>query len=277
MKLNNNRLSFVVIHRSRSGAFVGSTFVSAAFALVLALFVACGSKKDNQPAKMELPQIVLTDTTSLVQYEAYTLMYNHERLNPQWVAWELTADETEGEVQRNSKFRVDTSLHFLQADNDDYRNSGWDRGHMAPAADMKWSETAMCESFYYVNACPQNHNLNGGVWKSLEEKCRALANTYGKLWITCGPLYYDGKYGSIGPHCVSVPDAFFKVLLIHTCSGYHGIGFIFDNCAGKKPLEYYVWTIDEVEDITGFNFFCSLSPEEEQCAESTVDLNLWLL
>lgn len=252
--------------------------------VVLAMFLAallcgCGNRGIAQTAKLELPEISVSDSTRLVQYSAYTLMYNLNRRNPQWVAWELTADETDGEVSRggngSGKFKVDTSLPFLQADNDDYRNSGWDRGHMAPAGDMKWSENAMLESFYYVNACPQNQNLNRGVWKSLEEKCRALAKVYGKVWIACGPIYYDGKHGSIGQHWVSVPDAFFKVMLVRAGGRYRGIGFICDNEAGRQPLEYYVWTVDEVEEITGLNFFCNLPPEDENAAESSVDLDVW--
>ena len=261
---------------------------AAVLSAVVAVSLSCGSRGAAQTAdvKLELPEVVVTDSTRLVEYEAYTLMYNLKRLNPQWVAWELTGEETKGTVSRNGdssgtgkssayKFKVDTTLPFLQADNDDYRNSGWDRGHMAPAADMKMTPRTMQESFMYVNACPQNHNLNAGVWKSLEERCRSLANVYGKIWIACGPIYNRCEFGTIGPHHVAVPDAFYRVMLIRTGGHYHGIGFICDNKAGKQPLEYYVWTIDEVEEMTGLNFFFALSPEEEAEAESAVDLDLW--
>lgn len=259
----------------------------AAFLCLAVSVSACGSKGAAQTAlKLELPEIVVTDSTRLVEYEAYTLMYNLRRLNPQWVAWELTGEETKGTVSRNGdstgagkkgsyKFKVDTTLPFLQADNNDYKNSGWDRGHMAPAADMKMTPQTMQESFMYVNACPQNHNLNAGVWKSLEEKCRALANVYGKIWIACGPIYNRCEFGTIGPHHVSVPDAFFRVMLIRTGGHYRGIGFICDNKAGRQPLEHYVWTVDEIEEMTGLNFFCALTPEEEIEAESSVELDFW--
>ena len=245
----------------------------AAVVTVLTWFGHCAGA--GIPCKLELPEATLTDSTRLVQYEAFTLMYNLNTLNPQWVAWELEARETEGDVGRCSKFSVDCSLDFIQADNDDYRNSGYDRGHMAPAADMKWSETAMRESFYYTNACPQNHNLNAGVWKSLEEKCRALANVYGRVWIACGPIFDAHSQGYIGQHNVAVPDAFYKVMLVRSGGKYEGIGFICDNKAGKKPLEYYVWTVDEVEEITGLNFFESLDDEDEATAESSVNLDVW--
>ncbi len=255
--------------------FISFLWVHSLAALVAALTLFGQCAGAGIPCKLELPEVTVTDSTRLVQYESFTLMYNLNTLNPQWVAWELEACETEGDVGRRSKFSVDYSLDFLQADNDDYRNSGYDRGHMAPAADMKWSETAMRESFYYTNACPQNHNLNAGVWKSLEEKCRALANVYGRVWIACGPIFNAHSQGYIGPHNVAVPDAFYKVMLVRSGGKYEGIGFICDNKAGKKPLEYYVWTVDEVEEITGLNFFSSLSADDETAAESSVDLDVW--
>ncbi len=227
------------------------------------------------PVKMELPAVEVCDTLRLVQYEAYTLLYNLSHKTPDWVAWELTSEETDGVEERAAKFSVDYSLDFIQGDNNDYRNSGWDRGHMAPAADMKWSETAMKECFYYTNACPQNHNLNNGVWKSLEEMCRSLAKYYGKLWITSGPIYTDYAYGCIGAHRVAVPDAFYKVLLIQWEGDYYGIGFVCENKAGKKKLEKYSTTIDAVEEMTGIDFFCNLTPEQERRAEGEVHLEMW--
>lgn len=244
------------------------------FALVFSSAHSCGAAVETA-GKMELPAIVVNDTLRLVQYEAYTLLYNLSHKTPDWVAWELTADETEGEQPRASKFTVDYSLDFVQADNDDYRNSGWDRGHMAPAADMKWSATAMRECFYYTNACPQNHNLNGGVWKSIEEMCRSLARRYGKVWITAGPIYGEYANGCIGPHRVAVPDAFYKVMLILYEGEYYGIGFICENRAGKKKLQKYAVTIDSVEAVTGLDFFCNLSPEQAAGAEGTLRPELW--
>ncbi len=249
-----------------------------ALALIVLTFStahSCGGRRGVTGVKMELPAVEVGDTLRLVQYEAFTLLYNLSRKTPDWVAWELTAAETEGEQPRASKFTVDYSLDFTQGDNDDYRNSGWDRGHMAPSADMKWSGTAMKECFYYTNACPQNHNLNNGVWKSLEETCRSLAKYYGKVWIATGPIYTDYAYGHIGPHRVAVPDAFYKVLLILHEGEYYGIGFICANKAGKKKLPEYSVTIDSVEAVTGLDFFCNLTPEQAERAEGAVQLEMW--
>lgn len=242
---------------------------------LLATVSSCGNRDTCGAERLEMPEVTVTDSTRLVQYEGFTLLYNLNRLTPQWVAWELEEHETDGTVGRCSGFKVDCSLDFPQADNDDYRNSGWDRGHMAPAGDMKWSATAMRESFYYTNACPQNRNLNGGVWKSLEEKCRSLAQDYGRVWIACGPIYRECAYGCIGPHKVAVPDAFYKVLLVRRCGRYHGIAFICDNRAGRRPLEEYVTTIDEVEAVTGLDFFCGLDAKDEASAESQVEMSIW--
>lgn len=250
---------------------------------ILVVVCGCGNGDSVEKLRMECPSGVVTDSTRLVRYDSYTLMYNLNKLNPQWVAWELTAEETDGDIPRDGnatgaksyRFQVDMNLPFLQADNNDYRNSGYDRGHMAPAADMKWSVQSMNDCFYYVNCCPQNHNLNGGVWKSLEEKCRALAKNYGCVWICCGPIFYGQPKEYIGPHNVAVPDAFFKVMMVYADSAYHGIGFICENRPGKQPLENFVWTIAEVEEITGLNFFNALKSEESLAVKSSVDLGLW--
>ncbi len=250
---------------------------------ILLIVCGCGNGTSVEKLRMECPSAHVTDSTRLVRYDAYTLRYNLNKLNPQWVAWELMAEETDGDISRDGnykggksyRFQVDTNLSFLQADNNDYRNSGYDRGHMAPAADMKWSVQAMNDCFYYVNCCPQNHNLNGGVWKSLEEKCRALAKNYGCVWICCGPIFYEQPKEYIGLHNVAVPDAFFKVMVVYVDYAYHGIGFICENKPGKQPLESFVWTIAEVEEITGLNFFNALKSEESLAVKSSVDLDLW--
>lgn len=210
-----------------------------------------------------------------IKYTGFTISYNSLAKTPNWVAWELTAKETEGDEPRASHFYADPDLAFAQADNDDYRNSGWDKGHMAPAGDMKWDPKAMRESFYLTNICPQNHNLNDGDWKDLEETCRDLAKEYGKIDIICGPILNDENPRTIGDNKVTVPDAFFKVILIKELGKYRGIGFIFENKAGHKPLTSYSMTIDEVEERTGIDLFYKLKDSTEKRVESTIDTAFW--
>lgn len=236
----------------------------------------CGAPKAiGSIDRLEIPATGISTTGTIIAREGYTLSYNSKRLIPDWVAYELTATETEGDEPRAKHFRTDPEIAGLQADNDDYRNSGWDKGHMAPAADMKWSEKAMDECFYLSNICPQDHKLNTGVWKSLEEKCREYARYFGKVYIVCGPIVGNNRYGTIGENGVMVPDAFFKVLLASHYDKYTGIGFIFENKKGAKKFMDHAVTIDEVERVTGIDFFHALPDDIEKQAESTIDKAVW--
>jgi len=149
---------------------------------------------------------------------------------------------------------------------------------MAPAGDMKWSTRAMDESYYFTNICPQNHELNTGDWKELEEKCRYWAEKYGSLHIVCGPIITDNTHGTLGENKVVIPDKFFKVLLTQKEGEWHGVGFIFHNPPKRdsrisskppvnRPLESYIVTIDEVEAITGLDFFHKLPDSIENSVE----------
>ena len=226
--------------------------------------------------KLEIPVYSDAPYKQHLVYEGYEVVLNEKMLIPEWVAYELTDQEVDGTNPRSNHFRTDPNFKGKQADDNDYRNSGWDRGHMAPAADMKLTEQMMRESFYFTNICPQNHNLNSGDWKALEELVRDCANKYGSIYVTCGPIVTDNKYGSIGQNQVTVPDAFYKVMLILTPNGYESIGFIMENKAGHKPLSTYALTVDEVESRTGLDFFPSLPDDIEAKIESTYSLPLWM-
>lgn len=226
--------------------------------------------------KLEIPGYVEAAYKQHLVYEGYEVVLNENYRIPEWVAYELTADEVSGTNPRSNHFRTDPNFDGKQADDNDYRNSGWDRGHMAPAADMKLTEQMMRESFYFTNICPQNHNLNSGDWKALEEMVRDFANRYGNIYVTCGPIITDNTYGTIGSNKVTVPDAFYKVMLIFTENGYESIGFIMENKAGHKALSTYAVTVDEVESKTGLDFFPALPDDVESRVESTYNSLIWL-
>ena len=187
---------------------------------------------------------------------------------PQWVAWELTKKETKGKEGRTNKFLPDPDVRGAKAYTGDYTKSGYDRGHMAPAADMKWSKQAMKESFYMSNICPQNPNLNRGDWNDLEEKSRQWAKKYGAVYIACGPIYDTKRPKRIGNNKVAVPHAFYKVILINDKKNPQAIGFIFPNSAGHKPLKKYIVTVDSVEKRTNIDFFPALPDEVENRIEA---------
>lgn len=211
----------------------------------------------------------------ILERTGYVASYNKATLLPNWVAWHLTAERTEGSAKRSGvDFAEDTEVPEPRATDWDYYNSGYDRGHMCPAADNKWSKKAMEESFLFTNMCPQNGNLNRGDWNEMEMACRKWAKKYGDLYIVCGPILYKGKHKTIGKNKVVVPEAFFKVVLR---TGYdpQAIGFIYKNTSGNRPKDSYVNTVDEVERITGIDFFPSLPDDVEKKVEAECDLGLW--
>lgn len=225
--------------------------------------------------KVEIPAKIQDRAEQIISHLGYTVSYNSDWKIPNWVAYELTKEEVEGVIPRGNHFIPDPKVSENEtATIYDYKNSGWDRGHMAPAADMKWSEQAMKESFYLSNICPQNNNLNSGIWKDLEEQVRGLATENGNLYIVCGPIV-SKQPNTIGDSKVAIPDAFYKVLLRKDNNDWTAIAFMFANESGRKLLSTYAMSVDEIEIITGIDFFPTLPDDIENIIESEVDFSKW--
>ena len=140
--------------------------------------------------QLALPAPLSHVPEQILRRKAYVLSFNTETLLPNWVAWRLTAEAVDGHVKRESvsfheDFNVAPRYRVIPSD---YSRSGYDRGHMCPAGDNKWSFQAMEESFLMTNICPQLHSLNAGDWNNLEIQCRAWAREYGEIYIVCGPI-----------------------------------------------------------------------------------------
>lgn len=210
----------------------------------------------------------------LIHYKGMDVSFNPDAHVPNWVAWELTASETEGTEPRGNKFETDFNVPgcALPAD---YKFSGYDRGHMAPAADMKWSKEAMRQSFFLTNVAPQTHALNNGAWKRLEEKCRQWAVLDSAIYIVCGPVLTDEVTEKIGTTGVVVPQRFFKVIIAPHANPPRGIGFIMPNGQVKGGMQKAACSIDEVEAVTGLDFFAALPDTIENAIERQCNFNQW--
>ena len=219
---------------------------------------------------LEIPRTIEKRDEQIVKHLGYTVSYNSHYKTPNWVAWELTRRETEGEEGRTNKFLPDPELPEPRVVTSDYTHSGYDRGHMAPAADMKWSKQAMKESFYMSNICPQNRKLNRDDWGDLEEACRGWAEKYGTVYIVCGPIYDTKQPKRIGKSGVAVPDRFFKAVLIYNRKNPIAMGFLFDNKAHRQKLANYMTSVDKIEEKTGLDFFAKLPDSIENRIESIV-------
>ncbi len=230
---------------------------------------------DDASKSLELPAPLNGTPEQIIQRDGYTVSYNKETRLPNWVAWHLTADRLTGNANRKGiDFEEDTDVPSPRATDSDYSRSGYDRGHMCPAGDNKWSKTAMSQSFLFTNICPQAPSLNRGDWNEMEKACRKWAKNYGGLYIVCGPILYKGKHKTIGRNKVTVPEAFFKVVLCTTGTP-KAIGFIYKNTDGNRPKGDYANTVDEVERITGIDFFASLPDDVERKVEAECDIDAW--
>ena len=227
-----------------------------------------------QLGNLEMVSIPPTIPSQIVNYEGMTLSFNKDLHIPNWVAWELTATEVAGTFPRDDNFRGDDNV-IGSAEKWDYSYSGYDRGHMAPAGDMKWSEKAMDESFYMTNMCPQAKSLNTGAWKRLEEKCRQWAEIDSAIIVICGPVVTDSINEYIGDSKVAVPQRFFKVILSPYIENPRGIGFIMPNAKVPGGMQATAVSIDEVERVTGFDFFSSLPDDIENEVESQCKFHYW--
>ena len=227
---------------------------------------------------LELPEIISTQPQEIVHHVGYTVSFNSDWRIPNWVAYELTAEEVQGVEPRGNDFLPDPDIVSGTPSTDDYKNSGYDRGHMAPAADMKWSKQAMTESFYTSNICPQNQNLNKGDWKDLEEHVRNMATKYDHIYIACGPIV-SAKPKTIGQYSyidrIAIPDAFFKAVLRKKNGSWSALGFMMPNQAGHKKLSSYAMSIEELEMIIDMDLFYNLPDSVEEQVEKTFNLSDW--
>lgn len=228
---------------------------------------------------LEIPRYDFEVIEQIMVKRGFTVSFNPNTKLPNWVAYELTANETDGLWTRKGlRFMPDPDCKSKQADNNDYRNSGYSRGHLAPAGDMKWDSVAMLESFYFTNCIPQDEALNNGRWNQLEMKTRALARKYGKIYVVCGPVFLDEDTLRIGHNGVAVPDACFKALLIPKIKDYSAIGFIMLNGGENRSIKECACTVDELEALLGLNMFYNLPDDMEETIENQViwgDWGLW--
>ncbi len=254
-------------------------------ALIVIFFALCyitptesevGIVKTGDIDALEIP--IGPDDEIIVSHTGYTLSYCEEYEVPYWVAYKLTRDNLESStVSRKDNFREDDAVYTGSAKLSDYKKSGYDRGHMAPAADFKWSEEAMDDTFYLSNMCPQNHSFNSGLWNDLESAVRSIAYEDEEIYVVTGPVLTDGPYETIGESRVAVPKYFYKVILDYTEPVIKAIGFIMPNENSPEPLEYFAVTVDEVEEVTGIDFFPALPDDIEDVVESSIDASLWAL
>lgn len=239
------------------------------FAFILSAQMSCA-----QNDCIEKPAPLKGKSEIILDRKGYTVSYNKDNKIPNWVAWHLTSEHVEGKYKRTGGYQEDSEVPEPRATKEDYDSTRWSHGHMCPAADNKWDRRAMMESNLLTNICPQDRSLNSGLWNAIERNCRKWALEYGDLYIACGPVLLNREHETIGLNKVVVPEAFFKVILCLKPNP-KAIGFIIRNNEGKKKRDQYINTVDEVERITGIDFFPALPDDIENEVEAYSSIDEW--
>ncbi len=234
------------------------------------------SKANDSPNGIILPIMGEQDGV-LIEHKGFTLLFDTKTMCPRWVAWELTAEETRGKVSRSGvDFKPDDQVpEQYQVASWDYNGGHYGRGHMCPAGDMKWSQQAMQDCHYMTNICPQTAELNKTWWEHLERACRSWARQDGSVQIVCGPVFSDNPKRFGKKHRMAVPKGFYKVVLSLKEGKEKAIGFYYTNDDAPQPMEDAVRSVDDIEQLTGIDFFSSLPDEQEDRLEAMTDLRSW--
>ena len=210
----------------------------------------------------------------LIHHYAYSMVYDNSHEQSKWVCYKISSAFESGMYKRTNSFKEDPFITEGSASHSDYKGSGYDRGHLAPAADMTWSEVAMAESFYYSNMSPQRPSFNRGVWKRLESRIRKWGSDFDSLYVTTGPLLTD-SLDVIGSG-VSVPNHFYKtVLSFKEGKPFSSISFLLENKGSKSRLKDFVISTDSLEKISKINFNSGLNIILQDSLENNLDRTQW--
>ncbi|WP_439482279.1 DNA/RNA non-specific endonuclease [Cyclobacterium plantarum] len=211
----------------------------------------------------------------VVHHGYYSLGYDESLEQASWVAYQLSPEKLRGIHKRTDDFSEDFLIVTGSAHPDDYYRSGYDRGHLAPAADFTYSEKAMESSFYMSNVSPQQPGFNRGIWKKIEEQVRSWAIAYENVLVITGPVVKQNERLVIGENQVLVPDYFFKVIFDIHPPGYKMLAFLLKNEKSDRPLLDHVVSVDSLEQFSGLNFFEVLPDSLEMVLENEIKYDNW--
>jgi endonuclease G len=217
-----------------------------------------------------------TSTTgAIVKHPFYTLSYNEKHEQAEWVAYELTPNHLKRIERHRPYFIYDKKVKTKSANYRNYKKSGYDKGHLVPAGDMRFSKDAFNDTFFTSNISPQNHQFNAGIWNRLEQKTRYWTKKYGNLYIITGGILKNGLK-SIGQEHVSVPNQFYKIILAYNeGKNPKAVAFLIPNKDSNEPLYKFTTSIDAIEKLTGIDFFPKLPNSIENKLESKSDYKGW--
>ena len=254
--------------------------------LILLIFVSCNDLNPSRVEEMDVSNSITkgesiaskfdfmptSTTNAVVKREGYSFSYAEDFEQSEWVAYSLQSSDFKYANYERPFFEQDLLVETNSADWRNYKNSGYDKGHLCPAGDRKASFTSYKETFFTSNISPQRHDFNSGVWNRLEEKTRYWAEKYNGIYVITGGILSD-NLKTIGKEEVAVPNYFYKVLLTQDCKRM--IGFLVPHKNSNKPLYEFVISVDAIEKMTGIDFFPNLSDSNESVLEKNAEYKNW--
>ena len=248
------------------------------FFLFFILLVSC--TKDTSPINAQSSVVSassLLPTTNrgyLIQHSYFTLSYSETNRQAEWVAYNLTPESINGVQERTDDFKIDPKVKNNPVASGDYSGSGYDRGHLCPAADMKLNLTSMSETFYMSNMSPQDPSFNRGIWETLESRVRTWAIEKNGIYVITGPIL-NNICGSIKNGTISVPCSYYKIIFKDNGTDKIAIALILDNKGSSSSLKSFATSIDKIESLTGINFLSGLTDDIENKLESNINTLSW--
>ncbi|MEK6554333.1 MAG: DNA/RNA non-specific endonuclease [Bdellovibrionota bacterium] len=196
----------------------------------------------------------------------YTVCYSKKHRQAFWTSHDLTLESISGTAQRTDRFKADPDLDDPVLPTD-YTRSGYDRGHLVPAGDMKLNGQAMADSFFMSNMSPQVPQMNRGLWSSLENTLRKWVKQFGDAWVITAPVLYKGLQKL--PSGVSIPTQYYKIVYVPSQKMMAAFLVPNINTTGHNFWDY-VTSVDKIEVLTGFDFYHELDDALEKKLEKQV-------
>lgn len=225
-------------------AALGCAFSLTAFAADCPQFSPGGQTPIVVNAKMRA-------STQQLCYSDFAVLHSGITHGPLWSAEHLTPEHIDDarDNTRTNRFFVDKKLPPGEsATLSDYKQSGFDRGHMSPAGD-RWDKKGMAESFSLANVVPQNPSNNRRIWARIEQAVRRLVEQSGDVYVVTGPLFSGRQLQTIGESRVLVPTQLYKV--VYLPQRKLAFAVVVDN---TPTNQYTVKTVHELEAMSGLQF-----------------------
>ena len=233
-----------------------------------------GERLSNPVSKSSFNYLPTSTTHQIITHNYYTLSYNEAFEQAEWVAYELKKEQLTKTHRKRPYFILDKKVKTQSAHYKNYKKSGYSKGHLCPAGDRKFSKEAFNETFLTSNIAPQKLDFNAGVWNRLEQKVRYWASKERKLYVVTGGIL-NKNLKTIGSEKVAVPKQFYKILLDYSQPEIKAIAFLIPHQESKQPLYTFVVSIDEIEALSGIDFFPALPDNLENSLEKNADYKKW--